>query len=94
MDERRARKEKEVALDRLAGSRIAALVGQAGTGKTTVLELLLQQHDVVGTRVHLLAPTGKARVRLAQETNRPGEGETVAQFLLALDRYDKVTSNT
>ena len=90
-DEDRARGEKAAALERLAKSRIAVLVGPAGTGKTTVLQLLLGQKDIVGTRVRLLAPTGKARVRLGQETRREGDVQTVAQFLLGLDRYDTAT---
>ena len=69
-DEERARTEKAVALDRLAGSRMGVLIGPAGTGKTTVIQLLLSRTDIVGARVRLLAPTGKARVRLGQETGR------------------------
>ena len=90
-DEVRARKEKEIALERLAGSRIAVLIGPAGTGKTTVIQLLLGQKEIVGTRVQLLAPTGKARVRLGQLTKYEGEVQTAAQFLLRLDRYDRTT---
>jgi ATP-dependent exoDNAse (exonuclease V) alpha subunit len=58
-----------------------------GTGKTAVLELILERAEVVGSRVLLLAPTGKVRVRLGTETERPGDAQTVAQFLLALDRF-------
>lgn len=87
-DEVRARTEKAAALTRLAASRIAVLIGPAGTGKTTVLQLLLSRNDIVGTRVQLLAPTGKARVRLAKEAGRNASVQTVAQFLLGLDRYD------
>ena len=78
-------------MERLAGSRIAVLIGPAGTGKTSVLQLLLQQQEIVGRRIRLLAPTGKARVRLGQETNREKEVQTVAQFLLGLERYDTAT---
>ena len=67
------------------------LIGPAGTGKTTVLQLLLEQREIVGPRVRLLAPTGKARVRLGQETQREGDVQTVAQFLLRLGRYDRKT---
>ena len=81
-DEDRARAEKATALERLAGSRIAMLIGQAGTGKTTVLQMLVGQNEIVGNRVRLLAPTGKARVRLGQVTQREGDVPTVAQFLL------------
>ncbi|MCY4559777.1 MAG: AAA family ATPase [Chloroflexi bacterium] len=90
-DEDRARAEKVTALERLARSRIAVLIGPAGTGKTSVLQLLLGQEKIVGPRVRLLAPTGKARVRLGQETKREGEVQTVAQFLLGLERYDTPT---
>ena len=87
-DEKRARKEKAVALRILADSRIGVLIGPAGTGKTRVLRVLLNQKSVVGTRVRLLAPTGKARVRLGQQTGREQEVQTIAQFLLGLERYD------
>lgn len=89
--EARARSEKVSALQRLATSRIAVLIGPAGTGKTAVLELILERLEIVGRQVLLLAPTGKARVRLGAETGRPGEAQTVAQFLLALERYDGST---
>lgn len=90
-DEKRARSEKANALERLAASQMAVLIGPAGTGKTTVIQFLLDKREVVGDRVRLLAPTGKARVRLDQETQRVGETETVAQFLLGLKRYDANT---
>ena len=90
-DEARARAEKATALERLAKSRIGVLFGPAGTGKTSVLELLLAKTEIVGTRVLLLAPTGKARVRLSKETKREDNVQTVAQFLLGLDRFDAAT---
>ena len=86
--ERAARREKVVALQRLAASRVACLVGPAGTGKTAVLELLVNRPEIVGRRVLLLAPTGKARVRLGNETGRPGQAQTIAQFLLPIGRFD------
>ncbi len=89
-DEERARNEKAIALEHLAGSRVGVLIGPAGTGKTTVLQLLLTKTDIVGTRVKLLAPTGKARVRLGQETGQQGNVQTVAQFLLG-GRFDADT---
>jgi hypothetical protein len=90
-DEELARVEKATALERLASSRIGLLIGPAGTGKTTVLRVLLDQQDLVGTRVLLLAPTGKARVRLAQETGQGAAVQTVAQFLLGMSRFDADT---
>ena len=89
-DEERARTEKAKALETLASSRIGVLIGPAGTGKTTVVQLLLSRTDIVGTRVRLLAPTGKARVRLGQETGQQGSVQTVAQFLLGT-RFDADT---
>ena len=89
-DEAQARKEKAVALDRVVASRISVLIGPAGTGKTTIIKFLLSRVDIVGRRVRLLAPTGKARVRLGAETGQTGNVQTVAQFLLK-DRYDADT---
>ena len=90
-DEERARSEKVTALERLASSRIAVLVGAAGTGKTTVIKLLLDQKEIVKSHLLLLAPTGKARVRLGHKTGHEESAQTVAQFLLGLDRYDADT---
>jgi ATP-dependent exoDNAse (exonuclease V) alpha subunit len=87
----RARKEKADALQKLAESRIGVLIGPAGTGKTTILQLLISHPEIVGKRVRLLAPTGKARVRLGQESERPADVETVAKFLLDAQRYDTKT---
>ena len=67
----------------LEGSRIGVLTGPAGTGKTTLLKIFLDQAGIVGPNVLLLAPTGKARVRLGQQTERPAQAQTLAQFLLA-----------
>lgn len=89
-DEDQGRAEKAIALERLAGSRIGLLIGPAGTGKTSVLQLLLGRPEIVGARVRLLAPTGKARVRLGKETGYPGQAQTVAQLLLG-DRFDPDT---
>ena len=87
--ERRGRQEKAAALGELAESRFSVLVGPAGTGKTTILRALIQQPEIDAGQVLLLAPTGKARVRL--ETTTQHEAKTLAQFLIALDRYDERT---
>jgi ATP-dependent exoDNAse (exonuclease V) alpha subunit len=87
--ERRGRMEKAEALSELAASRFSVLVGPAGTGKTTILRALIQQPEVAAGDVLLLAPTGKARVRL--ETATKHEAKTLAQFLIARDRYDEET---
>jgi hypothetical protein len=55
-----------------------------------VLQLLLGRSEIVGARVRLLAPTGKARVRLGKDTGYLGHAQTVAQLLLG-DRFDPDT---
>jgi hypothetical protein len=87
--EKRGRTEKAAALAELAESRFSVLVGPAGTGKTTILRALIQQPDVAAGDVLLLAPTGKARVRLEMTTRH--EAKTLAQFLIAYGRYDERT---
>lgn len=87
--ERRGREEKAAALAEIAESRFSVLVGPAGTGKTTILRALLEQPEVDAGGVLLLAPTGKARVRL--ETTTDHEAKTLAQFLIAFGRYDEKT---
>jgi hypothetical protein len=84
-DEELARTEKVAALAELFASRISVLVGPAGTGKTTLLKVLCDEALVNGGNVLLLAPTGKARVRLATALGR--DARTIAQFLLPSGRY-------
>ena len=91
-DEIEAQSEKIAALKTLEASRIGVLTGPAGTGKTTLLKIFLDQRELVGPDVLLLAPTGKARVRLGQQTGRPEQAQTLAQFLLAHGRYDRDTA--
>lgn len=89
--ERRARQEKVAALEVVFSSRLSVLIGQAGTGKTTLIRTLCELPDVANKGVLLLAPTGKARVRLEERTNLSGQGKTLAQFLIGLGRYDGAT---
>lgn len=83
-----ARQEKAVALEQLACGRFTVLVGPAGSGKTTLLQVLCDMPEVSAGGVLLLAPTGKARVRLEEATGRLGQGKTLAQFLQEWERYD------
>jgi len=80
--ERAAHEEKKEALSTLFSRRLSVLMGGAGTGKTSVLKVFLQELDRVEGRnpTLLLAPTGKARVRLSTKTGR--NAMTIHQFLL------------
>lgn len=89
--EERARTEKASALQEIYRSRLSVLVGQAGTGKSTLLRMLCELPDVKAKGVLLLAPTGKARVRLEERTGLQGAGRTLAQFLNQYRRYDGET---
>lgn len=81
-----ARAERVAALKEMAESPLTVLIGPAGTGKTTLLEILCEEPAIKAGGVLLLAPTGKARVRLAEKTKLPAQ--TLAQFLLPSGRYD------
>jgi len=86
-----ARKEKSAALEVLYKSGVSVLMGAAGTGKSTLLKALCSIESVKNGGILLLAPTGKARVRLEQTSGMTGQGKTVAQFLNGLARYDGKT---
>jgi ATP-dependent exoDNAse (exonuclease V) alpha subunit len=81
-----ALKEQEEALERITTHRLGVLVGRAGSGKTSVLGALVRCKEIAADGVLLLAPTGKARVRLQRATGH--EASTIAQFLYRLGRYD------
>ena len=74
--------EKVEALGKLFSRRLSILTGGAGTGKTSVLSVFLEELVRVEGRhpILLLAPTGKARVRLSTKTKR--NAMTIHQFLL------------
>jgi hypothetical protein len=86
--EERARKEKAEALAKLYEARFSVLCGRAGTGKTSVLRVFLKGlEELEGKRpILLLAPTGKARVRLMDRTRRDDgsmrDAYTIHQFLM------------
>ena len=86
-----ARNEKAAVLKVLAESRLSVLVGDAGTGKTTVLSVLCSEPSIAAGGVLLLAPTGKATVRLMESVGENGKRFTaynVAQFLTRSQRFD------
>ena len=89
--EKRIRIEKTAALKELAESKISVLVGDAGTGKTTVLAALCSHPDIIQGGVLLLAPTGKATVRLMESMGEYGKGfdaYNVAQFLSGVGGFN------
>ena len=89
-----ARQEKAAILKELAEARLSVLIGGAGTGKTTLLSLLCKSEKIANGGVLLLAPTGKARVRMSQAMKKQGitpDAKTVAQFLLQSKRYNGKT---
>lgn len=83
--ERAAFIEKQEALETLFTQKLSVLTGGAGTGKTSVLQVFLSELERVEGKqpLLLLAPTGKARVRLATKTER--NAMTIHQFLLKQD---------
>ncbi|MEV7226952.1 ATP-dependent RecD-like DNA helicase [Polymorphospora sp. NPDC051019] len=87
-DERhtRALHEQATALESLTTRKLSVLVGPAGTGKTSVVGALLASEKLLADGVLLLAPTGKATVRLAHKTR--ARARNIAQFLYGLKRYD------
>lgn len=74
--------EKDAALAKLLERRLCVLTGGAGTGKTSLVRVFLQELERTEGRkpILLLAPTGKARVRLSTKTER--NAMTIHQFLL------------
>lgn len=83
--EDRARQEKAAALGELAARRFSVLIGPAGTGKTTLLSVLCRHPALHEDGILMLAPTGKARVRMEDVARRAGirnlHAYTLAQFL-------------
>ncbi|RAK15236.1 ATP-dependent exoDNAse (exonuclease V) alpha subunit [Anoxybacillus vitaminiphilus] len=87
--EEMARTEKAAILKELAESRISVLIGPAGTGKTTLLSTLISHPEIQQGDVLLLAPTGKARVRMEEVSKTLKiKAYTLAQFLGRTNRYD------
>ncbi len=89
-DEKHAREEKVAALKELGESRLSVLIGPAGTGKTKLVVSTLCHHPEINAGgILLLAPTGKARVKMQQATGLPAQ--TIAQFLRPSRRFDENT---
>lgn len=93
------RAERAECLARCVSRRLGVLTGGAGTGKTTLCGILATVPQLAAGGVLMLAPTGKARVRLTRAVSRAqslrGAGlagartaKTVAQFLSQQNRYN------
>jgi hypothetical protein len=83
-----ALEDQSRALDLITRRRLSVLVGRAGTGKTSIMGALVRCPSLKADGVLLLAPTGKARVKLGRATRQ--QAFTIAQFLYGLKRYDGV----
>ena len=75
------------ALEMFGKKRLCVLTGAAGTGKTSVVEAFLKSQQIQNEGVLLLAPTGKARVKLGKQSTY-GEALTIAQFLTRQGYFD------
>ncbi len=71
--EEEARREKAAVLEEVFASRLSVLIGPAGTGKTTLLRALVGIPEVKKGGILALAPTGKARVRMQEQTGLADE---------------------
>ncbi|HJH50245.1 SF1B family DNA helicase RecD2 [Merdimonas faecis] len=61
--------QQEQAVRMVFQHRISIITGGPGTGKTTVLKVILYIHDqICRTKVQLMAPTGRAARRMAEST--------------------------
>lgn len=82
-----AARQQIEALKMMADKKLSVLTGGAGTGKTTVVETFLTCQQIQKEGVLLLAPTGKARVRLGK-MGKGVEAQTIAQFLVRQGFFD------
>lgn len=81
--------EKSLGLAELFESPFSVLIGPAGTGKTTLLNIFCATDSIRMGGVLVLTPTGKSRVRVEQLSDSNSiEVKTIAQFLLKFGRYN------
>ena len=71
---------QRAAVRRLVGAPLGVLTGGPGTGKTTILRVVVDLMARQGGRIELCAPTGRAAQRLAESTGR--EARTLHRVLV------------
>ncbi len=81
-----ALEDQEEALEKISTHKLSVLHGPAGTGKTSALGAFVKSEKLLQEGILLLAPTGKARVRLGRMAGI--DAYTIAQFLTRLKRFD------
>ncbi|MDE6084174.1 MAG: AAA family ATPase, partial [Muribaculaceae bacterium] len=86
----KAAEQQAQALAMMGCKKLSVLAGGAGTGKTAVVRSFLKSETIRNEGVLLLAPTGKARVRLGKEAEDDDriKALTIAQFLMRYGRYE------
>ncbi|MDO9263211.1 MAG: ATP-dependent RecD-like DNA helicase, partial [Desulfosalsimonadaceae bacterium] len=60
--------EQRIVLETILTRRISVITGGPGTGKTTLIKSITRMNQILGRRVCLAAPTGRAARRLAEVT--------------------------
>ena len=89
-NDKKARQEKANALKILEASKIAVLLGRAGTGKTATLGIFASSAEIKAGGVLALTPTGKARIQLENSFKKhsvTAEFMTIAQFLIRSEGF-------
>ena len=71
--------EQVDALEKILSHRVAIITGGPGTGKTTLIRSINAIFEVLGKKVLLAAPTGRAARRLSEVTRR--EAKTIHRLL-------------
>lgn len=64
---------QQQAIDAAAASPILILSGRPGSGKTTVAKAIITTYEAAGLVVKCCAPTGKAALRVVEQTGRPAD---------------------
>ncbi len=75
--------EQRAAVEMALKEPLSIITGGAGVGKTTVLRIIHEVCEVIGTTVVQMALSGRAAQRMREATGR--ESSTIAKFLHAVD---------